>query len=128
MQLIVDFLGQPFWLIAGKLVLCTIMLLMSFCGFYILFRFQELHDALANMEMNAMRSRDDAMFQFTAVRSRLADLRERGQAPDDDTQAAIVKGATAAVMLLLRRERGMLQWGMLGLKVARSAWAHFKQK
>lgn len=127
MSPIIELLGQPFWLIVGKLVLASIMLFFSFCGFYILFRFQEIYNQLATAEMQAMRARDDAMFHFTAVRSRLADLKERSKAPDADTQA-IVKGATTAIMLVLRKERSMLSWGLLGLKVARSAWAHFKQK
>jgi hypothetical protein len=123
----------PFWMMAAKFVF--ILLLWSFIALaaYCCLQSRKWHALLVQMEHEAGLNRDDAMFEFMAARSNLRALNQRiaqvgidAEKPQLDTQ--LLKHAGDLLMFVLRKETSLLNWGMLGAKLARYAYQAIKNK
>lgn len=125
-------LSQPFWMVAGKIVLVVILLLFSFLALYTLINARKWHQELISLEHQALLARDDAMFEFMSARAAIEAAKERVYArhrkqSQSDMTEQIVKNVGSLLWLLLRKEQSLVQWGMVGAKLARSAF-HFFNK
>lgn len=114
----------------AKLVLSLIMLAASAVGLYVVIRQGRISEKLIQLETSADRVRDDAMFELTAVRSRLSAIRERlarSRRPEQSVVTRqLVEQAGSALMLVLNKERSLLTWGFWAAKLGKSALDYFK--
>jgi hypothetical protein len=123
---LMNMLNRIDWVMTAEVVLLTFFWIAIIAGLWITINFQRWHELLVRMERNALLDRDEAMFIFTSVRARLADIRQR-MAPMPE-QATLAEGVQTAIGMLVRKEKNVFQWGMLGLKMARVAWKVLKEK
>jgi hypothetical protein len=121
-----EMLNRIDWVMTAKAVLLVFFWIAIIVGLWISLNFQRWYEQLARMERTALLDRDEAMFIFTSIRSRLADIRERTAAMPEQT--VLAQGVRSALTMLVKGERNPFQWGMLGLKLARSAWKVLKDK
>ncbi len=116
----------------AKIVLSLIMLAVSALCFALFFKRHDLQQSLAQQELLADRARDDLLFEMTALRARLSTVGERMQrqpAPDPNKMnKLLVQYASAAVMMVLQKERRFLSWGLWAAKLGKAAFDHFKTK
>jgi Tfp pilus assembly protein PilN len=125
-------LSLPFWMVVGKVVLVIILLLFSFLCLYSLINARKWHQELINMEHQALLARDDAMFEFMSARAAIEAAKERVYARHNKQSQSefteqVVKNVGSLLWMLLRKEQSLVQWGMVGAKLARSAF-HFFSK
>jgi hypothetical protein len=123
---LMEMLNRIDWVMTAKAVLIAFFWVAIVVGLWISLNFQRWYEQLVRMERTALLDRDEAMFIFTSIRSRLADIRERtAEMPE---QTVLTQGVRSALTMLVKGERNPFQWGMLGLKLARSAWKVLKEK
>jgi hypothetical protein len=117
----------------GKIVLTIIFVALSLVGIYILFQFRRWHTDLLQMEQTAHFLRDDAMFNMMSYRANLASVKQKIAAAENRittsgpvlSNKVVVDSALAALTMLMQKERSILQWGTLGVKLAKSAFDYF---
>jgi hypothetical protein len=117
----------------GKLVLTIVFLTLSIFGLYITFNCRRWYIDLLRLEQNAHYLRDDAMFNLTSYRSQLAKVKQSiTQAEAKMTMSGpvisnklVMDSAVAALKMFIRKEKSILQWGALGVKLAKSAFDYF---
>jgi hypothetical protein len=121
-----DYLGRIDWVLTGEIVLIAFFWVGIVIGLWVTINFQRWYEKLVRMERTALLDRDEAMFVFTNVRARLAEIRARTAAVPD--KAILSEGVQTAIRMLVKGERNPFQWGMLGMKLARTAWKVLKEK
>lgn len=126
-------LQQTFWVDVAKIVLGTFMLVASVASFFVAIKFPKWCEQLAVLEKLADQARDDTMFEMTAARSRLAEVKRslqyRPRNPQKiNVQAILVENAVPILTMVLAKERTMAQLGSLAAKIGMSAVTQFFRK
>ena len=116
----------------AKLLLVEVMLAISiFCVWIFLHR-RQYFEELYRQEVLAERARDDAMFELTAVRTRLAAVEDRltrSSRPNPGRiNKMLVQYAGSAVMMLLQKERSYVQWGLWAAKFGKTVFDYFRDR
>lgn len=110
---------------AAKVIFSIIMLVVATVCFWVFFNRRRYFEALYRQEHFAEHLRDDVLFEMTAARARMGDIEERLRRPKRPDTARlnqmIIEHGGAAVMLLMKQERGLLQWGLWAAKLGKSA-------
>lgn len=117
----------------GKIVLTIVFFALSFIGIYILFNCRRWYRQLLVLEQQAHWLRDDAMFNMTSYRSSLAKVKERLAGAEQKmtttgpaiSNKLVIDSVLAALKMLVQKEKSILQWGTLGVKLAKSAFDYF---
>ena len=126
-------LRQPFWVDIAKIVLGTFMLVASVAAFYVAIKFPQWCEQLVILEKLADQVRDDTMFELTAARSRLAEVKRslqyrKANPQKINVQAILVENAVPILTLVLAKERTIAQLGALAGKIGMSAITQFFRK
>ncbi len=126
-------LAQPFWVDVAKIVLGTFMLIASIAAFYVSLKFPQWCEQLVVLEKLAGHVRDDAMFEMTAARARLAKVKKsleyRPPNPQTiDVKAILAENVVPILALVLKRERTLAQFGALAGKIGITAVSHILRK
>lgn len=116
----------------AKLLLSEIMIMVSFLCLSVFFHRKRYFEELYRQELLADRARDDAMFELTAVRTRLATVENRlakSTRPNPTRMnKLLIEHASSAVMMVLQKERGFIQWGLWAAKLGKGAFDYFKSR
>jgi hypothetical protein len=126
-------LQQPFWVDIAKIVLGTFMLIASVVGLIVAIKFPEWCEQLEILEKLADQKRDDTMFEMTAARARIAEVKRSLQYRQTNpqkinVQAILVENAVPILTLVLNKERTIAQLGSLFGKLGMSAVTQFFRK
>lgn len=125
-----DFFNGIDWIGVAKVVLGFIMFCLGILCLYVTFSFRGWYDKLEQLEYEANQQSDEAILELSAARARMTILKNRlFAAPEEKPASAeLMQHAGKVLMMALVKERSAFQWGMLGLNLARSAWAYWRNK
>ncbi len=119
-----ELLEQGLWISLAKVTLGLIMLGLSLVSFYVVLMAGKWHAQLVNLEQTANFYRDELMFQFIVARSRLDEMKgyisRRRQANSVSLNPQVLKSIGSILLLVVRKEKSIVQWGMLIVKLGGS--------
>lgn len=116
----------------SKILLGIIMLVVALVCFLVFFNRRKYFETLYRQEFLADQMRDNIMFEMTALRAKLsaadARLATPSQPGSSQLNKLLLEHAGSAVMLLLRKERGFLQWGLWAARAAKTAYEFYRRQ
>ncbi|HEY9786780.1 MAG TPA: hypothetical protein V6D17_15365 [Candidatus Obscuribacterales bacterium] len=109
---------------AAKIIISYVMLFGAVFGFAIVFARPLIMEKLELLEQLADVLRDESSLQLQAVSHRLNDVNERMFHKKETTEEILpdfLKTLGPVAMMLLKRERNIIQWSLTGAKFVKSA-------
>lgn len=117
----------------AKLFVSEVALVTSIFCFWVVANRDRIFYALCQQEQSIDERRDDVMFELTATRERLSRLESKlnssaGTVDPSQVKQQLVKYASSAVMMLIQKEKSMLQWAMWAAKLGKTAYDYFNKR